>query len=70
MNLNKEIQEAAELLKEEEILLGDTSAITSVIEDWLVEQLEEIVWNYRNSPSLQREIFKVELAQERREIAA
>lgn len=41
MNLNKEIQEAAELLKDEEILLGDTNAIASIIEDWLEEQLEE-----------------------------
>lgn len=65
LNLNTEILEAAELLKEEEDLLGSKEQIAKSIVHWLSEQLEDICWHYHNSSSLEKRIFQIEVERER-----
>ncbi|MGB5594650.1 MAG: hypothetical protein WBM62_11535, partial [Crocosphaera sp.] len=59
-----EILEAAQLLKDDQDLLGETEAIAKVIVHWLEEQLEDITEHYRDSSTLRKGIFEVELKQE------
>ncbi len=60
-----EIFEAAQLLKEEQELLGETEKIAKVIVNWLEEQLEDITGHYSNSSTLKKGVFKIELEHEK-----
>ncbi len=60
-----EIFEAAQLLKEEQELIGETEAIAKVITHWIGSQLEDITEHYLNSSTLKKGIFKIELEQEK-----
>ncbi len=63
-DLSDEILEAAQLLKDEQDLLGEPLEIAKVIVHWLEEQLEDITEHYRDSSTLRKGIFEVELKQE------
>lgn len=65
LNLNSEILEAAELLKEKEELLGASHDIAKVIVHWVSEQLEDICWHYHNNSSLEKRIFQIEVEKEK-----
>lgn len=64
-NFEEQILEAASELKEEQNLLAETEAIASVISHWLSEQLGDIGWHYSNSNTLQKKVFKLEVAAEK-----
>ena len=60
-----EIFEAAQLLKQEQELIGETEKIAKVIVNWLEEQLEDITAHYSNSSTLKKGVFKIELEHEK-----
>ena len=64
-NLTDEILEAAKTLIEEQGLISDELAIASIIHDYISQHLEEIVWHYHNSNSLQNKVFTAEVNTEK-----
>jgi hypothetical protein len=64
-DLSDEILEAAQLLKDDQDLLGETEAIAKVICQWIEDQLNDITWEYPRSSTLQKGIFEVELNHEK-----
>ena len=64
-NLTDEILEAAKTLIEEQQLISDELAIASIIHDYISQHLEEIVWHYNNSNSLQKKVFTAEVETEK-----
>ena len=64
-NLTDEINEAAKTLIEEQELISDQKAIASIIHDYISQHLEEIVWHYHNSNSLQNKVFTAEVETEK-----
>ena len=64
-NLTDEINEAAKTLIEEQELISQEDAIASIIHDYIYQHLEEIVWHYHNSNSLQKKVFSAEVKTEK-----
>jgi hypothetical protein len=64
-DLSDEILEAAQLLKDDQDLLGETEQIAKVICQWIEDQLNDITWEYPRSSTLQKGIFEVELNHEK-----